>query len=152
MTDSPGRYRFTPDEELLDELKARRELQAHARNFLLAGGILAGYSDGDFSPEEQNYLASALNEAFGDDASAINSIESPKQAIALLEASCAWLKEHGSEQRYTLFRHLAILIAVDNELAPAEFNFVKNVAKSLDLEQKQATKIVSDALFEEDKP
>jgi len=142
MNQRGGGYHFRPSADLKLELARRQELRQHARNFLLAGGLMAGHSDGELVLEEQEALIDALRELFDDPEGAIERLVSPEVALDLLQGSMAWLKDYGGERRMDLYRHLAAIVAADGVLAPDEARFMQNVAQGLGIPLDEALAVI----------
>lgn len=138
MSDQNDTLKLEPTPEFKSELAHNRELTHHARNFLLAGGLMAGHSDGELVEEEQNYLLAVLAVLFDDPRGAIERIESPETAIELLESSMLWLEHNGGDTRLELYRHLAAIVAADGVLDDNELRYMQNVAKRLGISNDDA--------------
>lgn len=142
MSDQRGRYHISPTPELRDELARREELRLHARNFLLAGGLMAGHSDGELVDEEQDTLIEALASLCRDPAGEIERLDSPEVALDLLQGSMTWLAEHGGELRLELYIHLAAIVAADGRFDPGEAAYMQNVAQGLGIPLDEAHEII----------
>jgi len=143
MNEERGRYQFKPTPEFREALDRRQELKRYSREFLLAGGLMAGHSDGELSAEEHDRLVEALGPLYDDPEGEIVRLESPVVALELLDASMAWLKEHGGDRRLELYRHLAAIVGVDGELDPDESRYMQNVAKGLDIPLNDAFEMIN---------
>jgi len=148
MKESAGAYHFTPDPELREDLSRRRALRKHTGGFLLAGGILAGHSDGALVDEEKAVLVVALEALFDDPAGELERLDSPERAVAMLEESIAWLRAHAGAKRAALYRHLALLVVADGVVADGEVRFMRNVAALLGLEADEASAVLRAAMNE----
>jgi len=142
MSYQDDKYKLQPTPELAGELDEDRQLRHHARNFLLAGGLLAGHSDGDLSVEEQDRFVEALTEYFDDPDDVVERIDSPDVAIELLKSSMMWLERSGGDHRLELYRHLAEIVAADGALDPMELRYMQNVAKGLGIPQAEAKAVI----------
>ena len=138
MNGKRGEFQFRPSQELSEALANDRELTHHARNFLLAGGLMAGHSDGELVEEEQNYLLAVLAVLFDDPDGAIERIDSPETAIELLQSSMLWLEQHGGEAPLGLYKHLAAIVAADGVLDDNELRYLQNVARRLGIPDDEA--------------
>jgi uncharacterized tellurite resistance protein B-like protein len=131
MREQQDELKLEPTPALKDELAESGEFTHHARNFLLAGGLMAGHSDGELVEEEQNYLLAVLAVFFDDPDEAIERIDSPETALELLQSSMLWLEEHGGDMRLELYRHLAAIVAADGVLDENELRYLQNVSQRL---------------------
>jgi uncharacterized tellurite resistance protein B-like protein len=152
MSDRADEQHLEPSPALRAELARNQELKHHARNFLLAGGLMAGHSDGELSAEEQEYLLGVLAGLFDDPGGAVDRLDSPAVAIELLESSMTWLEQHGGAHRVELFRHLAAIVAVDGVLDPNELRYMQNVAERLGIPQTDARAALEQELTGADGP
>jgi hypothetical protein len=136
----------THDEEVsklvtLMDYAPSEPIEIHGRDFLVAGGLLVGHADeAGFSEEEANLLIEMLLPICSDPESVLGLIETVAQAKEVLERSAAWLKDNAGEERFTVFRYLVLVAAVDGVMHPGEETFLLEVAPMLGIPQSVARK------------
>ena len=129
------------------EFEVTKPLEVHARDFLLAGGLLAAHSDSDEVGDEQwNVLLQWLLPLCADPEAEVERVTSIGEAEGMLEASAAWLHDNAGEERYLLFRQLAHMVALDGLLSSGEQQFMRSVAEMLGIPPKVATDTLYDVL------
>jgi hypothetical protein len=118
-----------------------KPVEVHGRDFLIAGGLLVGHADqSGFSEDECNLLIDMLLPITSDPEAAIAQIKSVTQAKEMLARSAAWLKDNAGEERFTAFRYLALIAAVDGKVHPGEEAFLMETAPLLGIPQGAARK------------
>lgn len=130
----------------LMDFELSTELGIHARDFLLAGGLLAAHADGDVGEDEQQAVTKLLLQVTGDPEAHFQRITSAKQAEELLADACKWLREHAGQERYGLFGQLCHVVAIDGVLTEQETTFMLSVAKQLDIPPKAAKETLHEVL------
>lgn len=131
----------------LMDFEAARPLDVHARDFLLAGGVLAALADGDeVTHEEWETLVQLLLPLSADPEVELTRIASPEEAQAALERSARWLRDNAGEERYDLLRNLAHVVCVDGRLLGAEQRTFHAMAAALAIPERAADDIVFDVL------
>jgi len=122
-------------------------LEVHARDFLIAGGLLAAYADDEeVTGEQWKLLVQLLVPLTSDPEARLEQVESREEAEAMVTENAGWLRENAGEERFTLFRHLAHMVAVDGRLHPGEAEFMIKIAALLDIPVKAATETVHEVL------
>ena len=123
-------------------------LDVNAREFLLAGGLLAAYADGDTEIDQKgwNTLVHLLLPVSADPEAEVARIRSRRQAEEILAASAAWLRENAGSERYDLLRGIAHVTASDGRLSPAERAFLKRCADMLGIPARTADELAFETL------
>lgn len=146
MSTSAGKYHFTPDDEFREALARKRELKKNTGAFLLAGGLMAGHSDGELVEEEKAYLVQALESLFDDPEEEIARLSSPEDALEMMNTSMEWLRENDEDRCAMLYSHLAAIVAADGVLDDDEIRFMQNVAVGLGISLPDATALLHRAM------
>jgi len=146
MTTSAGKYHFTPDEDFKEALLKKRELKKATGTFLLAGGLMAGHSDGELVEEEKAYLVGALDPLFEDPEKEIARLESPEEALAMMREAMEWLRVNDEERCELVYSHLCAIVAADGVLDDGEIRFMQNVANGLGIPLEEATALLHKAM------
>ncbi|MCP4675316.1 MAG: M48 family metalloprotease [Deltaproteobacteria bacterium] len=126
----------------LMEREVTKPLEVQARDFLLAGGLLASYSDGEVDEDQTDFLLNILLPLCADPEAAVQKITSAKQAQTMLDESMTWLQENAGEERFYLFRQLAVLVSMDGRLHDKEKEFMITVAEGLGIPEKSADETI----------
>lgn len=140
------------DEEVLRlarlmDFEASRPLDVHARDFLLAGGLLAAMADdAEVTHEEWETLVQMLLPLCADPEAELTQMTTAEEAEAHLERSAKWLRENAGEERYDLLRSLAHVVCVDGRMLGAEQRFFHRLAAELDVPERAADQILFDVL------
>jgi hypothetical protein len=122
-------------------------LEVHARDFLIAGGLLAAYADDEeVTGEQWKLLVQFLVPLTSDPESRLEHVGSREAAEVMLQDNAEWLRANAGEERFTLFRHLAHMVAVDGRLHPGEAEFMVKIAALLDIPAKAASETVHEVL------
>jgi len=122
-------------------------LDVHARDFMIAGALLAGDADlGGMGPEEWEALVELLLPVSADPEAEIERITSVEQAEALLEESARYLRENAGPERFELLASIAHVVAADGVLQAPERAFLHGVADKLSIPKRAADEIAFDAL------
>ncbi len=151
---------WSGDEPRIDEVNAQVEelsklldfevtepLEVHARDFLIAGGILAAYSDEEEVTEEQwKLMVQLLVPLTSDPEGQLQRVSDREAAEAMLGENAAWLRDNAGQERFLLFRQLAHIIAVDGRLHPGEQELMLRVAQQLGIPEKAANETVFEVL------
>ena len=118
-----------------------KPIERHGRDFLISGGLLVGHSDeGGFSEDESKMLVEMLLPITADPEASISQVQSVAKAKEMLISSAAWLKENAGEERFTVYRYLAMIAAADGTLHPGEESFLNEVAGLLGIPAAVARK------------
>lgn len=123
-------------------------LDVNAREFLLAGGLLAAYSDGDIEMDDAgwNTLVQLLLPVSADPEAEVARIKNRSEAEELLGKSAAWLRDNAGEERFDLLRGIAHVTAADGNLSQAERAFLKRCAELLGIPARTADEIAFETL------
>ncbi len=122
-------------------------LEVHARDFLIAGGLLAAYADDEEVTDDQwKLLVQFLVPLTSDPEARLERIESREVADKMLETNASWLRENAGEERFVLFRQLAHMVAVDGRLHSGEHKFMLLIAGLLNIPDKAANEILHEVL------
>ena len=121
-------------------------LEVHAKDFILAAGILIVRADGDFSQEEHSMLVDYLLPLVGDPEAGIKEIKSIAQANKMMAASADWLNKNTGQERFNIFDMLARLAVIDGELHDKEARRLLEVADALKIPRVVAKQTMHDAL------
>jgi hypothetical protein len=98
-------------------------------NYVLAGGVLVGHSDDDGLGEpELGYSIEMIMPLASDPEESIASITTVARAEQMLDESAAWMRENTGEIRYTAFKNLCIIAAVES-LTPSEDELLHRIAE-----------------------
>ena len=120
--------------------------ELHKLNYVLAGGVLIGHSDGDgLGERELQWLIEMLLPLTSDPEEAIAGLTSVAQAEALLAASAAWLQEHGGEDKFAGFRGLCV-IAVAEGLTAGEEELLHRIAGMTGIPRKVAGELLHEVM------
>lgn len=131
----------------LMDFAAARPLDVHARDFLLAGGVLAATADGDdITHDEWETLVQLLLPLSADPEAEVTRMGSLEEAEAALDRSARWLRDNAGEERYDLLRNLAHVVCVDGRLLGGEQRTFHRLAAALDIPERAADEIVFDVL------
>jgi hypothetical protein len=131
----------------LMEYEVTKPVDVQARDFLLAGGLLAAYSDGkDITEDQWQLLVLLLLPLSANPEDEMARIKTPEEARALLDRSTAWLRENAGKERYDLFRQLAHMVAIDGNLHAGEQSYMIGVAESLGIPAKAANETLYEVL------
>lgn len=122
-------------------------LEVHARDFILAGGLLAAYSDDEEVTDDQwKLLVQILVPLTSDPEAQLERVGSREAAETMLEENAAWLRENAGAERFMLFRQLAHIIAVDGRLHPGEHSLMLGIASRLGIPEKAANETLFEVL------
>ncbi|MFO0571335.1 MAG: M48 family metallopeptidase [Polyangiaceae bacterium] len=123
-------------------------LDLNAREFILAGGLLAAYIDGDIEMDDAgwNTLVQLLLPVSADPEAEVARIKSRSEAEEILEKSATWLRENAGAERYDLLRGIAHVTAADGRLSPAERAFLKRCADLLGIPARTADELAFETL------
>ena len=147
-----GPARAAVDAEVLGlarlmDFEAARPLDVHARDFLLAGGVLAATADGDeVTHDEWETLVQLLLPLSADPEAEVTRMGTLEEAEAVLERSARWLRDNAGEERYDLLRNLAHVVCVDGRLLGGEQRTFHRLAAALAIPERAADEIVFDVL------
>jgi len=123
----------------LMDAEVSEPLPAAARDFLLSAGLLAACAGGaEISNDQYDLLVNLLLPLSADPEAQLARVESAEHAETLLSEAIAWLSQNAGEERYTLFRQLAHMVAVDGVLSPPEEQFMHGIAERLGIPPKAA--------------
>jgi hypothetical protein len=123
----------------LMDFEVTEELDVHARDFLIAGGLLAGHADrAGMDREEYDGLIELLVPTSSHPEALVEQVQSPEQAREMLAASIAWLRENGGPAVFDLYTKLAHLVSLDGRLLGDEEPFLMEIAEGLGIPPKQA--------------
>lgn len=122
-------------------------LEVHARDFLLAGGLLAAYSDQeDVSEDQWKLLVQLLVPLTSDPEAQLQRVSDREAAEKMLQENTDWLKENAGQERFLLFRQLAHIIAVDGRLHTGEHELMLDIAGQLAIPEKAANETLFEVL------
>lgn len=147
-----GPARTAVDAEVLGlarlmDFEAARPLDVHARDFLLAGGVLAATADGDeVTHDEWDTLVQLLLPLSADPEAEVTRMGTVEEAEAVLDRSARWLRDNAGEERYDLLRNLAHVVCVDGRLLGGEQRTFHRLAAALAIPERAADEIVFDVL------
>jgi hypothetical protein len=131
----------------LMDFEVTDDLDVHARDFLVAGGLLAGHADGKgMDREEYDALIELLVPMSSHPEALVARIETPEQAQELLAKSMAWLRQNGGPAVFDLFGRLAHLVSLDGRILGKEEEFLMHVAEGLGIPRKQANECLYSVL------
>lgn len=119
----------------------------HARDFLLAGGLLAATADGQGVSEKQwQLLVQFLLPLVADPEEALERFDDLDEVEALFVKSTEWLRENTGADRYRLFDRLCHLVALNGEIHRQEKEFLLKVAELLGMPERAATESMYEVL------
>jgi len=122
-------------------------LDVHARDFLLAGCLLAGEADLEaMDDDEWEAMVELLLPVSADPENDITRITSRKHAEQMLNESARYLCDNAGPERYELLRAIAHVTAANGALNEAERTFLHEVADKLDIPKRAADEIAFDTL------
>lgn len=132
----------------LMDYAASEPLDVNAREFILAGGLLATYADGDIEMDDAgwNTLVQLLLPVSADPEAEVARIKNRSEAEAILQKSAAWLRDNAGEERFDLLRAIAHVTAADGRLSEAERTFLKHCAELLGVPARTADEIAFETL------
>ena len=131
----------------LMEYETSEPMESHARDFVLAGGVLAAHADGKGkSWDEHDRLVEMLRPTLADPDAAITKIVSLQQAEEVLTKNARWLRDNGGEDRFTAFHYLSIVCAQDGILEGNEELFLLRAAEMLGIPDKVARNKIYETL------
>lgn len=131
----------------LMDLDVGQPLEENARDFLLAGGLLAAHADGAaIGDAEWETLVELLLPVCADPEAELARVTGAEEARRLLDRSMTWLRANTGGERYDLFRNLVHVVAVDGRVRPGEREFLHEVAERLDIPDKAADETLYDVL------
>jgi uncharacterized tellurite resistance protein B-like protein len=123
-------------------------LDLNAREFILAGGLLAAYTDGDIEMDDAgwNTLVQLLLPVSADPEAEVARIKNRSEAEAILQKSAEWLRDNAGAERFDLLRAIAHVTAADGHLSEAERAFLKRCAEMLGVPARTADEIAFETL------
>lgn len=122
-------------------------LDAHARDFLLAGSLLAAEADLEgMGAEEWDAYVNVLLPVSADPEAEVSTLSSLEDAEELLAKSAKYLRENAGPERYELLRGVAHVTAADGVFHENERGFLYKVAELLDIPKRAADEIAFDIL------
>ncbi len=123
-------------------------LDLNAREFILAGGLLAAYTDGDIEMDDAgwNTLVQLLLPVSADPEAEVARIKNRSEAEAMLQTSAAWLRDNAGAERFELLRGIAHVTAADGRLSEAERAFLRRCAEMLGVPARTADEIAFETL------
>lgn len=123
-------------------------LDLNAREFILAGGLLAAYTDGDIEMDDAgwNTLVQLLLPVSADPEAEVARIKNRSEAEQMLQTSAAWLRENAGAERFELLRAIAHVTAADGHLSEAERTFLKRCADLLGVPARTADELAFETL------
>jgi len=130
----------------LMDYEVTEPLEVQARDFLVAGGMLAAYADGDVAQAEMDMLVSMLLPFTADPEKELARISNAEEANQLLDSAVEWLKANAGAERFQLFNRLCHIVAVDGVLQDGERAFVLGLAEKLEIPEKSAKEMMFEAL------
>lgn len=130
----------------LMDFELSTDLGVQAREFLLAGGLLAAHADGEVSEQEQHAIVQLLLQVTGDPEAHFERVQTAKQAESMLAEACRWLGDNAGQERFTLFGQLCHVVAIDGVITAGERKFMMSVAKRLGIPDRAAKEIMHEVL------
>lgn len=132
----------------LMDYAASEPLDVNAREFILAGGLLAAHADGDIEMDDAgwNTLVQLLLPVSADPEAEVARIKNRSEADQILEKSAAWLRDNAGEERFDLLRAIAHVTAADGHLSENERAFLKHCAELLGVPARTADEIAFETL------
>lgn len=131
----------------LMDFEVTEPLEVNARDFLVAGGLLAAHSDGaPITQDQRMLLINMLVPLSADPETDVAKITTEEQAREVLAGAATWLKENAGTERFSVYRQLAHMVAVDGHLHPKEQAFMLSVAGQLEIPAKAATQTLFEVL------
>ncbi|MCC6900598.1 MAG: M48 family metalloprotease [Polyangiaceae bacterium] len=123
-------------------------LDLNAREFILAGGLLAAYTDGDIEMDDAgwNTLVQLLLPVSADPEAEVARIKNRSEAEEILQKSAEWLRDNAGAERFDLLRAIAHVTAADGYLSEAERAFLKRCAEMLGVPARTADEIAFETL------
>lgn len=122
-------------------------LDIHARDFLLAGCLLAGEADLEgMDADEWEAQVELLLPVSADPEADITRIGSRQEAERMLDDSAVYLRANAGPERYELLRAIAHVTAANGKLDDAERTFLHVVADKLDIPKRAADEIAFETL------
>lgn len=131
----------------LMELQVTDPDEVHARDFLIAAGLLAASVDhGSASPEQRALLVEMLLPLASDPEATLDAIQDRAVAERLLIDTCAWLRDNAGEERFGLYTAAVHIACADGDVSDAEHAFLLDVATLLGIPGPAASDAVYDVL------
>jgi hypothetical protein len=131
----------------LMDYEVTEDLDVNARNFLLAGGLLAALSKGsEITPDQWLLLVDFMIPFTQDPEAVLKQIQTAEEAERLIEESSAWLRANAGEERFLLFRQIAGVVSIDGALTPSEEECMALLAEKLAIPPKAASKMLFEVL------
>lgn len=122
-------------------------LDVHARDFLLAGCLLAGEADLEgMDADEWEALVELLLPVSADPETDVTRITSRQEAERMLDNSSTFLRANAGPERYELLRAIAHVTAANGTLNDAERTFLHAVADKLDIPKPAADEVAFEVL------
>ncbi len=133
----------------LMELQVTEPNEIHARDFLIAAGLLGVYADaGEPSADQRALLVEMLLPLTADPEDMLDRITSTDAAELLLIDTCVWLRENAGEERFELYTAIVHVVCADGDVSEAERTFLLEVATLLGIPAKVATDTLYEVLRE----
>lgn len=133
----------------LMELQVTEPREIHARDFLIAAGLLGAYADGNEpSADQRALLVEMLLPLTADPEDVLDRLISVEVAEQLLIDTCAWLRENAGEERFSLYAASVHVVCADGDLSEAERTYLLEVATLLGIPAKAATDTLYEVLRE----
>jgi hypothetical protein len=131
------------DEEVLElarlmDFESSSPAQRHARDLLLAGGLIAAHFDaewGDLQDDQRAQLVDLVLPFTDDPEAALASVGTIDDAFELFNASAAWLRENAGPERYEYFCQFLQVTLRDGQVTELEQEFLVEAASDLDIPQ-----------------
>ncbi len=130
----------------LMDFEVTDDMDVHARDFIVAGGLIATNADGKVHADEFEMLVDMLVPLSADPEAHLQKIETIEQATEMLDRSIAWLRENGGPAVFQLYAQLCHLACADGRLVGEEKAFLTRVAEGLGIPAKQANQAMYDVL------
>ena len=129
------------------EYEATEPDEVHARDFILAGGLLVAHADGSEVDRDQwELLVDQLLPYVQDPEGALAGFSSLEELERLFGETAEWLRDHAGSERFGLFNVLCHLAAVDGEIHPGEREFLYGAADLIGIPRKAASEALYDVL------
>ena len=135
------RDRETLDQEIyalthIMEYEVTESSDVAARDFLMAGGVLAASLDGaEITSEMYDHLVELVIPFSSDPESHFIELSDARQTEKTFKKACSWLKKNSGEEKFLLFRLLLSVVGLDGKLTKTEEEFMQSAANAIGIPQ-----------------